>query len=129
VDYWLVTIRICRDQLERIAADPDIQTTYSPSMDLPSFDVTLLPGEWWEVRGAAAVELEDELLAEAGPGHPLQSASVQAVAVRKHLKDVVFWVPAARQWALVHLTGDVDSDPRWPSTFLSAEWDDLVDEL
>jgi hypothetical protein len=98
-------------------------------MDLPNFDVTLLPGEWFEVDGAAARELESELAAEVSPGHRLHAEEVRAVAARRHLKDVVFWVPGMSQRGLVHLTGRPESDARWPSTSLHHGWGEVVADL
>ena len=98
-------------------------------MTRPDFDVSLLAGEWREVAGSAATELEDALAAEVSPSHPLHPLEVQATAVRRHLKDVVFWVPPMRQWALVHLTGHREADPRWPSVSLHDDWNNLVADL
>ena len=96
---------------------------------ISSHDIAILPGEWWAVQGTDASELEQELQREAPKGHVLHGLSVQAVGVRRHLKDVVFWVPSLEQWALVHLTRQVETDPRWPSTTCTRNWDDLVAEL
>ncbi|MBM0124554.1 hypothetical protein [Pimelobacter simplex] len=99
-------------------------------MTLPPFDITSLPGEWWEVEAAEAAEqLEQELMREVPKGHLLHGVTVRAVAVRHHLKDVVFWLPAVHQWGLVHLTGQVEKDPMWPYTICTPEWDELVDQL
>jgi hypothetical protein len=95
----------------------------------PSHDIAMLPGEWWAVHGTDASELEQELQREAPEGHILHGLRVLAVAVRRHLKDVVFWVPSLEQWALVHLTGHVETDPQWPSTTRTRDWKDLVTEL
>ena len=95
----------------------------------PWHDIAGLPGEWWAVQGTDASDLEQELQCEAPEGHVLYGLSVQAVGVRRHLKDAVFWVPSLEQWALVHLTKHVETDPRWPSTTCTRNWDDLVAEL
>lgn len=98
-------------------------------MGVPNFDVTDLPGEWWATSGDSATALEKGLLAQVTAGHPLHGVPVRAVAVRRHLKDVVFWVPSTRQWALVHLTGRLETHPRWPSAALLTDWSDVVAEL
>lgn len=95
----------------------------------PSHDIALLPGEWRAVGGVDAFELEQELRREVPEGHVLHGLSVRAVAVRRHLKDVVFWVPSLDQWALVHLTRRVETNPRWPTTACTRNWDDLIAEL
>jgi hypothetical protein len=51
------------------------------------------------------------------------------VAWRRHMKEIVFWLPRSQQWAVVHLTWAVESDPGWPSTELGATWSDVVAEL
>lgn len=98
-------------------------------VSIPSHDIALLPGEWWAVQGADAAELEQELQREAPEGHVLHGHSVEAAGVRRPLKDVVFWVPSLEQWALVHLTGKVESDPQWPTTTCTPNWDDVVAQL
>lgn len=45
------------------------------------------------------------------------------------MKDVVFWVPSLEQWALVHLTWHVESNPLWPSAVCLQRWEELVPEL
>lgn len=98
-------------------------------MGVPDFDVTVLPGEWRAVSGDSATELEEDLLTQVTVGHPLHDVPVLAVAARRLRKDVVFWVPSTRQWALVHLTGRLEPDPRWPSVALLIDWNDVVAEL
>ena len=95
-------------------------------MSLPHFDLAQLPGDWWEVAPDDAKNLEAELRREVPRGHSLHHVTVQAVAVRRHLKDVVFWLPTLQQWAYVHLTGRVEKDPRWPVTVCTSEWDEVV---
>lgn len=99
------------------------------AMGVPNFDVTSLPGKWWAVDGDSATSLEQDLRAQVTAGHPLHDVPVMAVAVRRHFKDVVFWVPSTRQWALVHLTGRLEPDPRWPSTALLTDWSDVLADL
>lgn len=96
---------------------------------VPPFDLTRLPGEWWEVEASESVKLEQALRCEVPIGHLLHGVSAQAVAVRRQLKDVVFWLPTVRQWAVVHLTGRAESNPHWPSAFCAPRWDAVVAEL
>lgn len=98
-------------------------------MDMPDFDVTLLPGGWFEVDGATARELESALAAEVAPGHSLHAEEVRAVAAKRLLKDVVFWVPGMGRWGLVHLTGRPESDARWPSASLHDGWGEVIADL
>lgn len=98
-------------------------------MTVPPFDLARLPGEWWEVESSDAAEIEHALRRELSDGHLLHGVNVRAIAVRRHLKDVVFWLPAVRQWAYVHLTGRGESDPQWPSVFCAPDWDAVVAEL
>ncbi len=96
----------------------------------PSIDLTLLLGEWWLVRDQdQAAELTREVQRELTPGHVLHGLRIEAVAVKRHLKDVIFWLPDSSQWALVHLTYKVEPDPRWPTAIVASDWLELVDEL
>jgi len=88
-------------------------------MPLP-VDVDRLPGDWWVVDGTGdGAALERELASELPQGHALVGVKARAVAVRRHLKDVIFWLPDTSEWALVHLTYRVEADPGWPSTFVA----------
>jgi len=96
----------------------------------PPIDLDRLVGEWWEVAGTQqALELESELEREVTEEHVLAGVVASAVAVKRHLKDVVFWLPERSEWAAVHLTYVEESDPRWPSTVVSADWETLLSEL
>lgn len=97
---------------------------------LPAFDLSDLPGDWWTVRGTAdAADLERELAPELAHGHGLEGVRVEAIAVKRHLKDVIFWLPESGEWAFVHLTYRAETDPRWPSTVVGSTWADLVAEM
>jgi hypothetical protein len=98
-------------------------------MDVPDFDVTLLPGEWSEVGSEVARELQDELAAEVSAEHLLHAEEVRAVVVRRHMEDVVFWLPGLGRWGLVHFTGRPEPDARWPSTSLHRDWSEVVADL
>ena len=62
-------------------------------------------------------------------GHLRRGRHVTAVAVRRNLKDTVFWLPETSKWAHVHLSQHVETDPRRPSAFVAGDWHALVDEL
>jgi hypothetical protein len=99
-------------------------------MAVPRYDVDLLPEEWTEVAGSTdALELERELTHEIPEGHLLSGRTVKAVAVRKHRKDVLYWLPEDQQWAWVHLTWTVERDTRWPVTVVADDWPAIVAEL
>ncbi|MBT9254431.1 hypothetical protein KMZ32_01825 [Phycicoccus sp. MAQZ13P-2] len=92
-------------------------------------DLSRLSELWTDVRGTeAGAELEAELAREVAANHPLAHVSVQAVAVRKLRKEVIYAVPDGR-WVWVHLTWTKESDPRWPSTVIVPTWDELLAEL
>lgn len=97
---------------------------------LPRFDLNDLPGEWWLVHDTSeADDLAQELAREVPEGHILNRRSVNAVAVRRHLKETLFWLPETSQWALVHLSWRAETDTRWPATVVADDWQALVAEL
>ena len=106
------------------AAHPDVQCDHRTVVD-----VTALPGDWWAVSGEEAAALELQVAHEAPQGHRLQGVVIKPVAVKRHLKDVIYWLPSEQQWAWVHLTGQVETDPLWPSTLLASDWERLVAQL
>lgn len=97
---------------------------------ITAFDLARLPGEWWSVWGTPeARTLEDELARETSPGHDLHGDVAEAVAVKRHLKDVIFWLPETEHWAFVHLTYRHERDPRWPDALIAEHLDQIVEEL
>ncbi len=92
-------------------------------------DVTALPGDWWTVTGQDAAGLERQAVREVPQGHRLHGLVLEAVAVKRHLKEVIYWLPSEQAWAWVHLTGHVEVDQRWPSCVVAREWDALVADL
>ena len=68
---------------------------------------------WSPVSGADAVNLERELARELPVGHVLKPMKVRAVARRFDSDDVAFELDDGRR-CVVHLTWNVESDPRWP---------------
>ena len=94
------------------------------------FDPSLLPDRWSIVRASdASRELEDELGRELSEAHRLSDVVAQAVAVKRMLKDVIFYLPVEKSWAVVHLTGRPESSPRWPSTTVVTTWAAVIEEL
>ena len=96
----------------------------------PGFQATDLSDAWtvvWQTTDAS--EYDDELGREVAKGHILHGLGVQAVAVRRHKKDVIYWVAEKQSWAVVHLTWSEERDPRWPVGDLLQDWPDVVVEL
>jgi len=70
--------------------------------------------------------LADELRRELPLGHILAGLAVASRARRQDRDDVLFEIPdGSGRLALVHLTHQAESDPRWPLTTLftaETEW-------
>jgi hypothetical protein len=96
----------------------------APPEDL---DLSLLSNLWWSVVGTEeASSLEVELRREAVAGHRLFDVDVVAVACRKLMKEVVYWLPGERLWAVVHLTWSIERGARWPTTETVGTWAEVV---
>ena len=93
------------------------------------YDPDRLSEAWTEVDASLAVELETELRREMTDGHLLAGNELSALSVRKLGKEVIFWLPERREWAVVHLTWTVESDDQWPTAELCSTWDDVIDFL
>jgi len=66
-----------------------------------------------------------ELAREVGPGHLLWQVPVRVLARRQDCDDVLFALEdGTGRVAVVHLTWQIEHDPRWPSIEL---FDDLED--
>jgi hypothetical protein len=114
----------------RMTRSPQRTWTWEDLLVLPPYDLNDLPGEWWPVFDTPeARELTQELHRELPDGHVLKGRPVTAVAARRHLKDTVFWLPETSEWAFVHLTWGVETDPGWPSAFVTGDWDALIAEV
>jgi hypothetical protein len=72
------------------------------------------------------VRLTDKIVGETHTGS-LRHA--RGVALHRHRKEAVFWLPEQASWAVVHLTWSREADPRWPTTVLAADWSEVVAEL
>jgi hypothetical protein len=86
-----------------------------------------LPAPWYEVGTGedSGDDLEMELQAECGPGHPLFDKRVRAIARRLDRDDVLFLVDEGPTVAEVHLTwAGRAADPRWPATVVLGSFDD-----
>lgn len=100
------------------------------SPPLPTFRPEDLSEKWTVVLGTPEGDrLHDELQRELPAGHTLHGSRVLAVAVRQHLKETVWWLPVEGAWAVVHLTGTVETDPRFPTTVRLSSWTEVVAEL
>ena len=70
--------------------------------------------------------LAEELRRELPPGHILAGVAVAACAQRQDRDDVLFEIlDGSGRLALVHLTHQAESDPRWPLTTVfstETEW-------
>jgi hypothetical protein len=72
---------------------------------------------WHSVSGDEAQTLEHELARELPAGHALKGVKVRAVARRLDRDDVAFELEDGR-CCVVHLTWNVETDPRWPHSEL-----------
>lgn len=98
-------------------------------MNVPPFDLSLLHNDWSEVDAMQDADLEAELVREVPEKHVLRGRQATAIAVRRHRKDVIYWLPDDRIWAWVHLTWTTETDPKWPRTVTAAEWESLAAEV
>ena len=96
---------------------------------MPAVHLASLPGDWTAVGEHDATVLLAELRHETPPGHALDGKTVQPVAIKRHRKDTVWWLPDNGSWAHVHLTYSVETDPQWPSCNIYGDWDSLVADL
>jgi len=67
---------------------------------------------WSTDYGRKVVE---ELRREAPNGHQLANVEVAAVAIRRPLKETIYFLSEDQRWAWVHLTWYAESDPSLPS--------------
>jgi hypothetical protein len=96
----------------------------------PGFQPTDLSDAWTVVwQTSEAREYDEELGREVTKGHILHGLEVQAVAIRRHGKEVIYWVVEKQSWAVVHLTWSEERDLRWPTADLLREWPDVMVEL
>lgn len=94
------------------------------------FDAAMLSTEWTLLVGRTDREsIEEELRRECAPGHLLHGVRCHSVAIRRHQKESVFWLPDRKEWAVVHLTWHEETDPYWPTVEIRTSWRAVVDEL
>lgn len=89
-----------------------------------------LSAAWNVVAGTEhAAPVEEELRRELPVGHVLDTVEAIAVGVHVRRRPAIFFVPALRRWAVVHLTHSIENDPRWPSADMHATWRSLLADL
>jgi hypothetical protein len=98
-------------------------------MDRPRIDITELGSRWWAPSVTEADQLVAELRSEMPMDHRYANETVEPVAVKKLMKDVVLWLPDREQWAAVHLTYNPETDPRWPTFTVADSWSDLLADI
>ncbi|QPR70337.1 hypothetical protein I6G82_07400 [Lysinibacillus macroides] len=77
---------------------------------------------WLPVNDDMAERLQQELVKELSREHVLYGTKAQAIAKREDNDDVVFWISAIEQYAIVHLTYAQETSKIFPITKLfSAE--------
>lgn len=92
----------------------------------PPYAMEDLSDEWFDCD---THRFEDELRREMAPDHDLAGEDLVCVAWRRHMKETVFWLPQRQRWAVIHLTWNVESDPRWPEPVLCETWSEVIAEL
>ena len=121
---------ICRS--EWWTRRPDIgQSACVPIDDLPDdFRPDALSSKWQLIDDPSDSELfEGELRREVSQGHQLWEVRARVVAVRNLRKEVIYWLPATKRWAWVHLTWTPETLAHVPSTFVCESWAGLLIEL
>ena len=95
----------------------------------PDVDLTELGPSWCSPTDSDAGQLLSELRDETPRGHALEGVSAELVAVKKLSKDLILWLPGRDEWARVHLTYTKETDPRYPSTSIMADWEALLADV
>lgn len=79
---------------------------------------------------ARATKIAERLKKDLPNGHVLSGLELKAVARRNDQDDVLFEVFGGDQpLAVVHVTWQRETDPRWPSTKFFQSWDEWVDKV
>jgi hypothetical protein len=113
-----------------LIADGPINGVRSGELGLPGFRRADLSSEWTVIKGSPQAEgLVAELYREMPSSHPLRGVAVEAIAIRRHLKEIVLFLPEDETWAVVHLTWHVEDNPTFPFTVRAPTWDSVIAEL
>ena len=82
---------------------------------------------WGPIQPDYVTRAEKELQREICAGHVLFGKPVKAIGARQDCDDVLFQLEAsAPMFAVVHLTYNKESDPKWPGTELFESLQDLL---
>jgi hypothetical protein len=89
--------------------------------------MTIAWPECWNTRldVTERARLEEELRAEACSKHPLHGVRVTALATGEDPDDVIFRLQDGR-YAIVHLTWNPETDPKWPWAQIFSSLEDLL---
>ena len=86
-----------------------------------------LPIEWLEVSEEDSLRFENELEREVCSEHILSRVTVDCVGRREGRDDFLFRVSLSdHEYAVVHLTWQVECSPKWPCTTLFKHFDDFT---
>lgn len=81
----------------------------------------------WHVVLNESEKLVQEFKRECPFGHCLKNVDVSVLAMRQDCDDVLFRLDdSSGRYAVVHLTGQLESDPKWPWTVLFKDFSDFV---
>ena len=75
----------------------------------------MLPKGWSQLSPEDAQAADEELGRELPATHVLQGRTAHAFARREHRDDFIFLLDTGEA-AVVHLTWQIETDPRWPFT-------------
>ena len=97
-------------------------------MTLSELDQITWRDPWYLLTSDVARRLGSELQRELCPEHVLFGCPAQAVARRCDHDDTLFQVAHPKvSFAVVHLTFQVERDPRWPGTQLLKTLEEFVE--
>ena len=85
--------------------------------------------EPWFKTNDNAKYFEEELLREVSSGHSLCGKKITAIAFRRDQDEVLFKIEGTEnQYAVVHLTYNKETDPRWPGVTFYKDWQTLYED-
>jgi hypothetical protein len=83
----------------------------------------------WRKTDENRFSFEKELKRELIPGHPLYAKQVEAIAFRRDMDEVMFRVKDNEQeFAVVHLTYNIETNPACPGTTFYKDWQAIYDQ-